>query len=86
MSDYPTAHTVIYPAYCYPNFNKAIFSIGCTTQLLLSLLALLTTITLSCFLFRLRKTNQQQMLLVAFSLAIVSNLLTFIYYFFIVAS
>ena len=60
MSDYPDPQTVIYPAYCYSNFSKSIFSIGCTTQLLLCLSALTTALVVAYFLFRLYKAQQTE--------------------------
>lgn len=40
MSDFPKAHTVIYPVYCYNNYIPGVFSVGCTSQLLICIIAL----------------------------------------------
>ena len=83
-SSYPEPNTIIYPVYCYSNFSKQIFSIGCTSQLLISLLALLTCIPIVVVLRRLlAKKRKQRLKIISFSLMLALELLIFIYYFFI---
>lgn len=44
MSDstsWPVPKTIFYPYYCYNNFSVPPFTIGCTTQLIVTLLAIL---------------------------------------------
>lgn len=81
MSDYPEANTAFYAVYCYSNFNKSIFSIGCTTQLLVALIAVAVGVLLSLLLCRLPWNDPRQRLkIVAMCLALAAQLLTFIYY------
>ncbi len=83
-SSYPVPNTIIYPVYCYSNFSKQIFSIGCTSQLLISLFALLTCIPIAVVLRRLlAKKKKQRLKIISFSLMFTLELLIFIYYFFI---
>ena len=56
-SSWPVPTTVIYPAYCYKNFSVPPFTIGCTTQLILSLLALFNVPPLTYLLYQTLKRN-----------------------------
>ena len=71
MTSYPIPHTTIYPIYCYSNFSKDIFSIGCTTQLLVCLIALAVSIPIIVLIIKIdRKDKAKRRLLIALILTL----------------
>lgn len=84
MTSYPIPHTHIYPVYCYENFTRSIWSIGCTSQLIISTTALLTCIPLVIVLKRLfAKKKKQKIKIASFACMLALQFMQFFYYFFI---
>lgn len=81
---YPVAYTAVYPVYCYKNFSHDIFSIGCTSQLILSLSAIATCVPICIILKRLIQQSPRNVLkILVMSCLLLLELIVFIHYFFI---
>lgn len=84
MSSYPVATTSIYPVYCYSNPDFP-FTVGCTNQLLIVILACLNLLPLSFLLLVQAKKHQAKkpVKLVTLCLMISLQIVTAVHYFFI---
>jgi len=85
MSDFPEAQTVIYPVYCYNNFNPGVFYVGCTNQLLICLIAFLNLGPLGYILVHhIKKNKLTKLIKLLVLLCMISlQIVTFTHYFFI---